>query len=135
MRYIIVLSCLLFLLSCKNSESSVNESEPSHTSMAVVAAEKLGNKYACNVNSANTFTVCFAERKEEKVAYLTFIVYDHLNQKLSYQAKDRVREVTWESDDVLRVERLTGMPKEKGVADFFFLNVATNKISASYSKP
>ena len=135
MRSISLLFVIVLLQCCKSSGPTNAEVDQSSDTITSSVSERLGNKYSCEVNESSTYTLCYAQRTEDNLSYLSFVVYQHSDNQLSYESKERIRSVQWENDKILRIERFTGMPKEEGMADFYFLNVATNKISASYSKP
>lgn len=109
-----ILGCLswvlLFIMQGCYSQKTVSSNPGFHE----LVKNKLGDNHSAEYNESETMAICWKnlDDYDEKHDY---IIVDLENQKIAYENFGFRGKITWETDSVIKVRRITGIPTEPEV--------------------
>ncbi len=110
---------LIAVLSC-NSQKSATSKETLTEKEQIESV--IGTKYDCTNNDTDQYKLCFAFEYDQKVKYTSFVIYDTASDEIIHQ-QSKVRSVTWEAANVVRVNNFTRMPTGDETGDYYLFDV------------
>lgn len=127
MAKVFTLLSLCFFVSCNASKTpqDVNNKEK----IEEAAQKVLGDDITYQPNVTKTHMLCSTSMVEDNVSRVVFIVYDLKEDKVIYQSTERIRKVSWQSENEVRADLMTGMPVGEGTNNYYVYNVETKKES------
>lgn len=91
------------------------------------AENKLTGDITYVPNGDNTYMLCTTKTLKDQVKLIEFVVVEISTNEIIYTPKERIRNVSWNSNEELKIEYMPGVA-ESGNTDYSYMfNVVTQK--------
>ena len=125
--------CIMFILfgGCK-SQKTASLNVDYHQ----VSSEKLGDNYSSSFNEMKNMVICVNDENQVGLGKVDYLIFDLDNSKMIYEKFNFMGSISWHSDSIIRIRRITGVSSAKntnaGITYYDLINqvnVTPNDIS------
>ncbi|MTI41989.1 hypothetical protein [Fulvivirga lutimaris] len=125
MAKVLALLSLCFFVACNASKAP--QDVENHEKVEEAALKMLGGDVIYQPNVTKTYMLCSTSKVEDNVSRVVFIIYDLNKNEVIYESKERIRKVSWQSENEVRADLISGIPVVDSSNNYYVYNVETKK--------